>query len=147
MFGEPDDVDGECNARLFVGDCYGDNHATMRCQLAPEHDGLHREVYNSGKAGEVTVTWEHNAREKCDHGCGQWRDAHDDAVVCLKNAEDHEFSTCRLCHEGRDPHVCACGAEYYGSKHYRCVLTKEADDAERAAFLAAGNPDDDFSEP
>lgn len=32
MYGEPEDVDGECNARLYIGDNYGDNHATMRCQ-------------------------------------------------------------------------------------------------------------------
>ena len=32
MFGPPEDVAGECNVRLEIGDDYGDNSATMRCQ-------------------------------------------------------------------------------------------------------------------
>ena len=52
MYGEPEDVNGECNKRLHIGDNFGDNHATMRCQLAPGHAGLHQERYDG-----VTVTW------------------------------------------------------------------------------------------
>jgi hypothetical protein len=57
MFGSPKDVEGECNAWLFIGDDYGDNHATMRCQLPKDHDGPHKEVYKR-KGTDVTVTWE-----------------------------------------------------------------------------------------
>jgi hypothetical protein len=57
-YGEPQDLDGRCNARLFIGDNSGDNHATFRCQLDPGHDGLHREEYDDHSGGRVTVTWE-----------------------------------------------------------------------------------------
>lgn len=60
MFGEPKDVDGECNARLCIGDNFGDNHATMRCQKAPGHEGKHREVYKDRTCGEVVIEWEHD---------------------------------------------------------------------------------------
>lgn len=30
MFGEPSDVEGQCNARLFIGDNYGDEHMILR---------------------------------------------------------------------------------------------------------------------
>jgi len=59
--GPPKDVDGECNARLSIGDDYGDNSATIRCGLAPGHDGPHKECYNAGYHGDVnnvTITWD-----------------------------------------------------------------------------------------
>jgi len=64
MTGEPDNVEGECNARLFIGDNHGDNHATMRCQLLPGHNGWHREMYKGG-GGHVAVTWEKDQRGVC----------------------------------------------------------------------------------
>ncbi|KKL17240.1 hypothetical protein LCGC14_2487520 [marine sediment metagenome] len=60
MFGPPSDVDGECNARLHIADDYGDNEATMRCHLEPNHDGLHEEKFGSRK---VIVQWEEDERE------------------------------------------------------------------------------------
>jgi len=42
MYGEPEDVAGQCNAHLYIEDNFGDNHATMRCQLALGHAGKHR---------------------------------------------------------------------------------------------------------
>ena len=57
LFGPPKDVPGECNARLSIGDDYGDNAATMRCSLSPGHDGLHQEKFKSN-GGQVIVTWE-----------------------------------------------------------------------------------------
>ena len=54
--GPPEDVDGQCNARLEIGDDYGDNCATMRCQLAPGHEGPHREEFERG-GKPVVVTW------------------------------------------------------------------------------------------
>ena len=62
MFGSPEDVPGECNARLFIGDDYGDNTATMRCQLEPGHSDLHEEKY--GDEGEkVIVRWEKDGKK------------------------------------------------------------------------------------
>lgn len=62
MGGVTHDVDNECNARLRIADDYGDNHATMRCTLAPGHEGKHREVYKSLRGGEVTIEWTRDAR-------------------------------------------------------------------------------------
>jgi len=67
MNGPPKDVEGECNARLSIGDDYGDNSATIRCQLAPGHDGPHQECYNAGYHGDVnnvTITWDKDVREQ-----------------------------------------------------------------------------------
>jgi len=57
MFGEPEDVKGDCNARLHIGDDFGDNHATMRCDLEPGHGGMHCEEYTAN-GGHVSVKWE-----------------------------------------------------------------------------------------
>lgn len=68
MWGEPQNVDGQCNARLYIGDIYGDNHATMRCQLEPEHNGPHQEIFQrSGKP--VTITWYVDEREEYALNC------------------------------------------------------------------------------
>ncbi len=80
MYGEPKDVDGECNARLSIADDAGDGSGTMRCQLETGHEGSHREVYNrlivsyddepmSEAGAEVVVTWygcEREERQKWD---------------------------------------------------------------------------------
>jgi hypothetical protein len=63
-YGPPEDVDGECNARLFIGDDYGDNECTIRCQLQPNHGGKHREVWNPLNMGIVTIEWEHDERQE-----------------------------------------------------------------------------------
>lgn len=64
MLGEPEDVEGECNARLYIGDNYGDNHATMRCGLTPGHKGPHKETYlQPGNDGTVIVTWDVDEKE------------------------------------------------------------------------------------
>jgi len=65
-YGEPKDVAGKCNARLEIGDNFGDNHATMRCQLEPGHRGNHRETYKTRSAGEVTVEWEKDERKESE---------------------------------------------------------------------------------
>jgi hypothetical protein len=65
MFGPPQDVNGECNARLYIGDDYGDNRATMRCQLKPGHEGPHKEVYGqNGRDKKVTITWWDDDRKR-----------------------------------------------------------------------------------
>lgn len=105
MWGEPEDVKGECNARLFIADVYGDNHATMRCQLRPGHIGDHKERYNAGDESFpnwVTVTWEQ-----------------DETVLCEKHGRqrveepDPDYPDCPACSE--------CATEYFD---------KEAKDAD-----------------
>ena len=54
MFGPPSDVPGKCNARLYIGDDYGDNSSTMRCQLPPDHEGKH---YETWRDGECEIRW------------------------------------------------------------------------------------------
>jgi len=69
MWGEPENIDGECNARLFIGDDYGDNTSTMRCQLPPNHCGPHRERFIRESSGEVIIFWERDERKNCvTHG-------------------------------------------------------------------------------
>ena len=68
MGGEPEDVPGECNARVFIADNHGDNHVTMRCQLSLGHKGRHRETF--GRVGNlVHVAWKKDERFDCPiHG-------------------------------------------------------------------------------
>ena len=61
MFGKPADVEGECNAHLYLADDYGDNEATVRCQLPKGHEGWHEEV---GRNGTVKITWEKDEKTK-----------------------------------------------------------------------------------
>lgn len=58
-----------CGAALFIGDDFGDNSATMRCQLTEGHDDvLHVERFSRGEH-EIVVTWPHDERERCKvHG-------------------------------------------------------------------------------
>jgi len=74
IFGRPKDVEGECNARLSIGDDHGDNSATIRCQLPPGHDGPHKECYNAGYHGDVnnvTITWDKDTREQIGVAVGK----------------------------------------------------------------------------
>lgn len=89
--GEPDDVAGECNAHFHVGDNFGDNSATMRCQLAFGHQGDHRETWREGR---VVLTW---ARQ--DALCNK---CHGDGTVFDPDAEDindvdYEAPKCETC--------------------------------------------------
>ncbi len=61
--GTPEDVHGDCNAHLYIGDDYGDNHATMRCQLPPGHASEHEEKFGS-EPQSVVVRWTVDEREK-----------------------------------------------------------------------------------
>jgi len=56
-----------CKARLHIGDDFGDNSATIRCQLPKGHEGLHKEEFESSvyskdfrskRINHVTITWE-----------------------------------------------------------------------------------------
>ena len=56
LTGEPKDVEGECNARLYIGDNLEDNHVTARCFLLPGHEGPHKvEFFRHGKP--IAITW------------------------------------------------------------------------------------------
>jgi len=61
MFGPPKDVKDECNAHLYIGDDYGDNKATMRCQLPKGHDGPHKKVF---REGSVRLEWDVDERAR-----------------------------------------------------------------------------------
>lgn len=166
MLGEPSDADGECNARLFIADNYGDNSASIRCQLARGHDDLHREQFERS-GGTVTITWVADERERCDHGCGQWDHDHREDVLCPKDDDDHEYSDCPHCHPGEPPLTCAaCGKTHYyevGHKRhcpkepYTCATCGESGEGphdwpsgcpkEREAFLARGTADEFAEDP
>ena len=137
MFNEAKDVPGECNARLYCADDYGDNSTTFRCTREAAHDGLHRETFErEGGAGTVTIEWEHDERKKCSHNCGQWEREHHDTETCPRYAFDHNLSTCAFCNPGETPTPCsACGALHYGSRHYKCP----------GAEPTADTVDDDFA--
>lgn len=62
--GEPQDVPGECNAHLYIADDFGDNHATMRCQLQEGHTGPHQESFTRISHGEnrVLIQWGRDER-------------------------------------------------------------------------------------
>ena len=86
MFGPPGDVEGQCNAHLYIADDYGDNHGTMRCQLKKGHLGLHQEIFDRG-----TVTWEKDER-RCE------REYHYDLAGAAMT------SNCHLPYEHASPH-------------------------------------------
>lgn len=91
MFGSPEDVPGECNARLFIADDFGDNTATIRCKLPMGHGGGHEERFMRDD-NEVFITWPHDERHHCDkHGvqsgsyCRPCMDEEDAACECLED--------------------------------------------------------------
>lgn len=64
--GPPEDVAGQCNARLIIGDDYGDNSSTFRCQLEPGHEGMHEESFvRSRTGGKVSIHWEEDETAIC----------------------------------------------------------------------------------
>lgn len=62
--GPPKDVEGQCNARLFLGDDWGDNQCTIRCKQGPDHEGPHRDEFMRDGT-PVTITWVRDERHKC----------------------------------------------------------------------------------
>jgi hypothetical protein len=65
MFGPPEDVKGECNARLYLGDDYGDNVCTVRCPLPENHKLPHQEEFKRGGM-PVLITWHVDEEENTD---------------------------------------------------------------------------------
>jgi|GEM_PF-2832363 len=66
MYGPPDDVEGKCNARLYLGDDMGDNYSTFICLLELGHKGPHEETFNRSP-GECTVSWEKDESALCSN--------------------------------------------------------------------------------
>ena len=79
-FNEPVDVDGECNAHLYVADNFGDNHATMRCGKPTGHQGDHTETFLRGES-KVTVTWIIDERRRS-------KTSHEDFIVLWQSSPD-----------------------------------------------------------
>ena len=109
----PKDVEGECNARLFLADDHGDNGTTFRCQRRPGHAHGHRERFpQPGGNGTVTVFWPIDESAICSN-CGkrEARGRMEDGQCCF---------TCPTCgktrsivYRGEDGQCCfvcpACG--------------------------------------
>lgn len=89
MSGSHKDVEGECNAHLYIADDYSDGTATMRCQLHKGHDGEHEEIFyredDDEKKHAVTVTWEKD--ERCWH---EWVDikSPEGKIACVGEIEE-----------------------------------------------------------
>lgn len=56
------DIEGNCNAHLYLADDYGDNECTIVCQLKQNHDGDHEEKFLR-KNKVVKITWVIDERE------------------------------------------------------------------------------------
>ena len=65
MFGPPKDVEGECNAHLYLADDFGDNMCTIKCQKPPGHEGEHREEFER-HGTPVIITWWVDERDEKD---------------------------------------------------------------------------------
>jgi len=63
MWGPPKDVEGECNAHMYLGDDYGDNRCTMRCNLPEGHDGPHQETFMRYEQ-PVVILWHVDEKKK-----------------------------------------------------------------------------------
>ncbi len=91
----PEDVPGQCNARLYIGDDHGDNHATMRCGEEPSHLPPHRERYERSDGGQhVEITWTQDERNTCDECKGKF----DEVVYC----ENCQRDLCTECFKMED---------------------------------------------
>ncbi len=84
--GPPPDVPGECNARLSLGDDYGDNSCTIRCKLVEGHDGDHCEGFDRN-GGPVKIIWQIDDREPCIV-CGKLTTEYWCSQACSETARD-----------------------------------------------------------
>ena len=98
-YGPPRKRKGKCNARLYIGDDYGDSNATIQCQLKPEHAGHHLEHFKHNSSGTVIIQWEKDEDAKIrgadpdelqadlerDAGEGRVFDDVEDAIAWLNN--------------------------------------------------------------
>jgi hypothetical protein len=104
MYGPEPTKPGECGARLWIGDDYGDNSATMVCRLPEGHEGWHEETW--GQEGErKLIRWEKDQRKRCQH-CGKWEHEcdSDGSTGCPRYSYTHHFMTCPVCIKEHDLH-------------------------------------------
>lgn len=81
-YNDDPDQSNQCNARLYLADDCGDNHATIRCHLFPGHGGPHSESFERlHNHNKVAIMWTVDERDKC--------------VCCGKLGE--EFRRCQNC--------------------------------------------------
>ncbi len=48
----------KCKSTLLIVDDYGDNYATMHCQLRANHKSWHKEIYYDNK--KIIIAWEND---------------------------------------------------------------------------------------
>lgn len=82
---EREDIEGECTARLFLGDDLGDGTCTCKCSLPEGHEGIHierftRTTYPKRLRSRCEITWEHDEQTTCAR-CDQLT-GHDDDDLC-----------------------------------------------------------------
>ncbi len=79
-----------CKAELHIGDDYGDNQATMHCQLEEGHAGKHRECFRTDidtpDARNVMIEWEGDDREE-EGGCPECRGTAMHKMDCSRRGE------------------------------------------------------------
>lgn len=120
MYGPPKDKPNECNARMFLGDDWGDNRCTIRCSLARGHEGRHVEAFKSEQHGRVRISWAMDARFTCErHGIQADDHCHicsEAPVMCSVHGMQDHF----MCHKCFDegPFVCPVHGEQ--DNNYEC---------------------------
>lgn len=105
-----EDVLGECNSRMFVGEPFGDDTPAYRCSFPEGHEGLHSVSFERSqwgpppwnsqgvsprRCGKVVVTWEFDERFPCPHH-GLQNDP--ECQICMLERSswswDHECERC-----------------------------------------------------
>jgi len=115
MNGVPYDVEGQCNAHLYIADDYGDNTATIRCQCPQGHEFTHRHTFNRGtptQAAWVRIEWHLDERDwekyvKIDENgatyhctiCGEYKK--DRLSRYYLSANNEEKICCQACYDSK----------------------------------------------
>jgi hypothetical protein len=96
MFGPQKDKPNQCNARMFLGDDYGDNDATFRCQLPVGHEGPHQEKFERKQMAPTDI-WP-NPPKSCGKAVISWE--FDERFDCPYHGVQNT-SECRVCDDAR----------------------------------------------
>lgn len=95
MNGPPKDIEGWCNAWLLLGDDYGDNVATIRCQRPPNHASAHQSIFQRGEDSGLPKADDQRV-------CITW--TVDESIVCETHGRVQAPSCCR-CDAAKDEEV------------------------------------------
>jgi len=98
----------KCEALLILGDDYGDNPITFRCQLKEGHRGMHVEINDFF---EFVIVWNGDSRVKCEF-CGKlihpnyynWcvvDDCSEDIYICPECSEKIPKNQQNMCKKHR----------------------------------------------